>query len=78
MPIARQRLGKHILKVTLSIIGHSLLGNGTINTHSRQKKTVFSVWSMTMNYKRAQSGELKEYEEYKEYNGERERDWWVS
>jgi hypothetical protein len=35
MPIARQRLGKHIPEVTLSTIeGHPSLGNGPINTHS--------------------------------------------
>jgi hypothetical protein len=31
MPIARQRLGKHISEVTLSTVeGHSLLGKGPI------------------------------------------------
>jgi hypothetical protein len=36
MTIARQRLGKHIPGVTLSTIkGHPLLGNGSIDTHSR-------------------------------------------
>jgi hypothetical protein len=35
MNIARQRLGKHIPEVTLSIIeGHPLLGNGPINRNS--------------------------------------------
>jgi hypothetical protein len=35
VPIARQRLGKHISEVTLSKIeGHLSLGNGPINTHS--------------------------------------------
>jgi hypothetical protein len=35
MPIAKQRLSKHIPEVTLSTIeGHSLLGNEQINTHS--------------------------------------------
>jgi hypothetical protein len=63
MPIARQRLGKHIPEVTLSTIeGYPLLGNGQINTHSCQEKTVFSMESVPRNYKRVQSGELKEYE----------------
>jgi hypothetical protein len=43
---------------------YTLLGNGAINTHSRQQKTVFSVVSVPRNYKRAQSEELEEYEEY--------------
>jgi hypothetical protein len=35
MPIARQRLGKHIPEITFSTIqGHPLRGNGPINTHS--------------------------------------------
>jgi hypothetical protein len=35
MPIARQRLGKHIPQVTLSTIEeHPLLSNGTINNNS--------------------------------------------
>jgi hypothetical protein len=35
MPFGRQRLGKHIPKITLSTIeGHPLLGNGPINMHS--------------------------------------------
>jgi hypothetical protein len=35
MPIARQRLGKHIPEVILSTIdGYLLLGKGPINTHS--------------------------------------------
>jgi hypothetical protein len=43
MPIARQRLDKHIPEVTLSTIeGHSLLGIGPINTHSCNRETVFS------------------------------------
>jgi hypothetical protein len=62
MPIARQRLGKHIPEVALSTIGHILLDNGLINTNSLQQKTVFSVRSVPRNYKRAQSGELKQYE----------------
>jgi hypothetical protein len=41
MPVAKERLGKHIPEVTLSKIGHSLLGSGQINTHSRQHKTEF-------------------------------------
>jgi hypothetical protein len=63
MPIARQRLAKHIPEITLSTIeGHALLGNGPINTHSRQQKMVFSVDSVPRIYKRAQSEELKEYD----------------
>jgi hypothetical protein len=73
MPTARQRLDKDIPEVTLSTIeAHPLLGNGPINTHSWQQK-MFPVESLPRNYKRAQSGELKEYEEVwrstKEYNG---------
>jgi hypothetical protein len=35
MPLARQRLGKHIPEVTLSTTeGHPLLGKGPIKTHS--------------------------------------------
>jgi hypothetical protein len=34
IPIARQRLVKHIPEVTISTIGHPLLGNGLINMHS--------------------------------------------
>jgi hypothetical protein len=34
MPIARRRLCKHIPEVTLSTMGHPLLDNGPINTHS--------------------------------------------
>jgi hypothetical protein len=55
--IARQRLGKH--NHTLSTLGHPLLGNGPINTHSWQHKTVFSVESVPRNYKRAQSEDGK-------------------
>jgi hypothetical protein len=55
MPIARQRLYKHIPENTLPTIGHLLIGNGPINTHSWQQKTVFSVGSVPMNCKRAQS-----------------------
>jgi hypothetical protein len=59
MPIVRQRLDKHIPEVTLStIVGHPLLGNGPINMHSRQRKTVFSVGPVITNYKRAQSEEV--------------------
>jgi hypothetical protein len=37
MPIARQRLGEHILEVTISAIeGHPLLDNGQINTNFLQ------------------------------------------
>jgi hypothetical protein len=50
MHIDRQRLGKHIPEVTLPTIGHPLLGNGSINTHSRHQKTVFSVGSMPRSY----------------------------
>jgi hypothetical protein len=79
MPIVRQRLGKHIPEVKLSTIEeHPLLGNRSINMHSRQKKPVFSVGSVPRNYKRAQSEEWVEYkgvqrsaEEYKEYEGVR-------
>jgi hypothetical protein len=64
MPVVRQWLGKHIPEVTLSIIeGNPLLGNGPINTHSRQQ-TVFSMESVQRNCKRAQSEELEEYNEY--------------
>jgi hypothetical protein len=53
MPIARQQLCKHILEVTFSTVeGNRLLGNGPINTHSWQKKAVFSVGSVPRNYKR--------------------------
>jgi hypothetical protein len=41
-------------KNTLSTIEeHQLLGNRQINTHSRQKKTVFSVWSVPKACKKA-------------------------
>jgi hypothetical protein len=40
MTIARQRIGKHSPGVTLSTIGHSLLDNGPINTHSRTEGSV--------------------------------------
>jgi hypothetical protein len=53
--IARQRLSKYIPRHTRWTIGHSLLGNGPINTHSWQQKTVFSVGSVPRSYKRAQS-----------------------
>jgi hypothetical protein len=56
MPNVRQRLGKHIPEVTLSTIGHPLLDNGLINTHSWQYKAAFSVWPVPWNFKRAQSG----------------------
>jgi hypothetical protein len=60
MPIARQRLGEHIPEVRFSTIeGHPLLGNGPINMHSRQQKTMFSMESVSRNYKRAQSEELE-------------------
>jgi hypothetical protein len=60
MPIARQRLHS-IPEVTISTIeGQPLLGNGSINTHSWQQKTVFSVGSMARNYKIAQSEELQD------------------
>jgi hypothetical protein len=50
MTIARQRLNKHIPKITLSTTeGHPLLGKGPINTHS-------SLGSVSRNYKRAQNG----------------------
>jgi hypothetical protein len=42
MTIARQRLGKHIPKVSLSTIqGHQLLGNEPINTRSGNVTRVF-------------------------------------
>jgi hypothetical protein len=70
MPIARQRLGKHIPDVTLSTIEvHPLPGNRPINMHSWQQKTVFSVGSMPKNYKRAESEEFKEYERVQGSNG---------
>jgi hypothetical protein len=43
MLITRQRLGERIPEVTLSTIGHQLLGNGPINMHSWQQNTMFSV-----------------------------------
>jgi hypothetical protein len=46
-------------KHTLTKIGHPLLGNGPINTHSWQQKTVFSLGSVLRPYKRAQ---LEEFE----------------
>jgi hypothetical protein len=64
IPIVRQRLGKPIPEVTLSTIGHLLLGNGSINTHYRQEKTVFSVESVRRNYKTAQSGVQRSTKEY--------------
>jgi hypothetical protein len=52
MTIPNQRLGKHIPGVTLSTIGHPLLGNGPINTPSRTTvEKFFSVWSVPRNYK---------------------------
>jgi hypothetical protein len=42
-------------KHTLSTIRYPLLGNGPINTHSWQQKTVFSVGSLPRSYKRAQA-----------------------
>jgi hypothetical protein len=60
-PDTGQRLGKHIPGVTLSTLEEfPLLSNGPINTHSWQQKTVFSVRSLPRNYKRAQSGDVKE------------------
>jgi hypothetical protein len=60
-PIDRQRLGKHILEVMLSTIeGDPSLGNRLTNTNSWQQKMVFSVGSLPGNYKRVQSGELRE------------------
>jgi hypothetical protein len=44
MHIARQRIGKHIPEVTLPTIGHPLLSNGPINTHSDNKIRRFP-WS---------------------------------
>jgi hypothetical protein len=38
-----------------------MLGKGPINTHYWQQKKVFSVGSVSENYKRAQLGQLKEY-----------------
>jgi hypothetical protein len=62
MAIARQRLGNHIPEITISkIVGHPVLGNGPINMHSWQRKTVHSVGSLPRNYKRAQSGKVEEY-----------------
>jgi hypothetical protein len=48
---------------------HPLLGNGPINMHSRKEKTVFSVGPVPTDYKRAQSGELEEYEEVQRSSG---------
>jgi hypothetical protein len=38
-------------KQTLGTIERSLLGNGPVNKHSSQQKTVFSVWSAQSGYK---------------------------
>jgi hypothetical protein len=51
MSVTRQRHGEDSPGVTLSAIGHPLLGNGPINTHSRTADKVFSVESVLMNYK---------------------------
>jgi hypothetical protein len=42
--IARQRLGKHSLGVTLSKIGRPVLDNGQINTHSRTREEKCFPW----------------------------------
>jgi hypothetical protein len=61
MPIARQRFGKHIPEVTLSTIGHPLLGNGTINMHSwQQRDGVFRGVRAEGTVRR-----IKEYEKYR-------------
>jgi hypothetical protein len=75
--IARHWLGKHIPEVKIATIeGQALLGNGPINMHSRQQN-VFSMGSVPRNYKRTQSGELKEYYNgvRREYNGAVQFSW---
>jgi hypothetical protein len=48
IPIARQRLGKHISAKRMSATeGCSLLGNGPVNI-----EVAFSVWSVQRGYKR--------------------------
>jgi hypothetical protein len=44
MSIARQRHDKHSPGDTLSTIGHPLLGNGRINTHSRTAEEKCFPW----------------------------------
>jgi hypothetical protein len=52
IPIARQRVGKHIPATHLpATIGRPLLGNGQVNTHSWQHNIVFSVGSVQSGYK---------------------------
>jgi hypothetical protein len=55
----------------LTIQGHPLLGNGPINTDSRQQKTVFSVGSVPRTCRRAQSvaNQTKNCRSTTEYNG---------
>jgi hypothetical protein len=55
IPIARQRLGKHIpAKRTRATEGRSLLGNGPENI-SPQQQRLFSVWSVPRVYERTKS-----------------------
>jgi hypothetical protein len=62
IPIARQRVGKHIpANQAHATIGHRLLRSGPVNMHSWQQKTVFSVGSLPISYKRAESEDGTEY-----------------
>jgi hypothetical protein len=73
IPIARQQVSKHILQ--LDSIGfcnirtrdnrrQPLLGNGPVNTHPYQQKTVFSMGTILRGYKRAHSVDTMEYKSY--------------
>jgi hypothetical protein len=70
MPIARQRLGKHIPEVTVSTIeGHPLLGNWLIKTDSWQQKTVFSWGPCRVIIRGHSQKNWRSTKEYKEYRG---------
>jgi hypothetical protein len=75
MTIARQRLGKHSPGVTLSTIeGHRLLGNETINKHSRTTEEKCFRWGPCRGNIRESNSEAGNCRSTEEYNGERERE----
>jgi hypothetical protein len=59
--IARKRVGRHIPATHMNAtIGHPLLGNGPVNTHSWQPNAVFSVVSVQSGYKKCSAGQNSE------------------
>jgi hypothetical protein len=59
IPIARQRVDKHIPATCVHATeeGLPLLGNGAVNMHSWQQKTMFSVGFLQSGYKKGSAGQ---------------------